>query len=1542
MNEKREIKGYLEHLTQQGILQGWAVNPLNPDEPARIYVYVNQAFYTVVNADQRRDDLRHEGIRNGFAGFTVDISGTQLLHAHETLEVRAYLDVERTLELNNSPFRINAEPVLQDRDIDPGLRNYTAVPLPGRTISCYFEGINGKGEIYGWACDPQDAGFKPTVYLYLDDFPFGFCQADQFRNDLKVAGITDGAAGFSLGLSPRDLVHFRPGQKIHAYLNDDKTHELTQSPYELSPERFESLKTAVDRGYMTRLTGTLEGVNKEGKIRGWGRDPLDSRYKPIIYFFVDGLPLGSTEASEYRGDLLDAGFADGKCAFTWGIYSFNGLLLLENKLQLCAYFDPHRQHELSESPVALTRSGFRDICNNLMDTRHTDITNEARITFLREMLLHKTRTRGNRLLDDEYIYTGILNHLAGLYATRQYHLILDILDYRIIQHRIDCGLAFFELSFFRFLSTLALGQLDELSLHQFEGLMYREIENETKKRNKSESDRFTLQTPEQDEGREGNDVEELDDSEDDREEEEADTQQVELGGKKRDKSKNQKNRDGNQPKYQSTLWIRYDKCLRATCIDNFNQAMVTFSTMRNMSPHEYRRLGLYLQTVARCLAYLFNDHHLAINYLNIMSRDGSHEKSSEYYALSGRLHRHINYNYEALQFFLLAAHLDSPSWRVYHEAGVILDQICENKIDLYRHNRFKAVELFARGLQLNPQQSAGLKLGYRFLRKYSRHALDYTKQLARLGEVGMALRQRQEDCETLARSVTLLRSFADASQPAIPKRIKQDNPERTLLFIASRLLWQCFYYRTKQKLDHAHALGWTTRYLDIEILDKEAQWKKELMSVDVLYVGRLPATFEVLYVMDYAKSLNIPVIYDIDDLIFDDRHFPSPLESYAGTIHQDLHVHLRMDNPLFRVALAQADIVTCSTAPLAEYIRGIEGFDKPVILYPNLISEELRINAAHYKKAANETAVEIFYGSATKAHKQIFYELLCPALAILLDRNPALKITLIGYFSLPHYLYSGLNRINVLEPSPNYMGYIGHLRKADINIAILEQDGFTDCKSELNWFEAGVFGIPSVVTPTATYRQVLEPEKNVLFASTTEEWIQQLTRLIHSASFRQTLGEQARKDCLTKYHPDVGSRLLKQLVSDILKPANAAKTRTKILFVNVFFCPQSLGGATRIVESHIRYLMDKYPDEFEIHVLTTEADPGHWPAYSVDQYYYGNARVTKLRIPAREWAEYQDEKVHAFCLEYYRRNAFDMIHFHSIQVLTASVVDAARDLKIPYLITLHDGWWLSRYLFLMDDKGNPIDPSDPFSGSNVEQDDMLWLLERKTRMYACLHDAHRVLAVSGKFRQLHEESAISARFATNENGLELFDILDRKPHTRTAVRIAHIGGMSHHKGFDLLREAVIQGNFSQLDMIVIDHALEPGESYQDRWGTTPVTFMAKTRQSDVNRLYAQMDVLVAPSLWPESYGLVTREALYAGVWVIASDRGAVGDAIREGVDGRVVDVNTPDGLLSALREIDMNPEPFTRQRASVVPRLAETQAEECVTLYRSILEGKVH
>ena len=99
-----------------------------------------------------------------------------------------------------------------------------------------------------------------------------------------------------------------------------------------------------------------------------------------------------------------------------------------------------------------------------------------------------------------------------------------------------------------------------------------------------------------------------------------------------------------------------------------------------------------------------------------------------------------------------------------------------------------------------------------------------------------------------------------------------------------------------------------------------------------------------------------------------------------------------------------------------------------------------------------------------------------------------------------------------------------------------------------------------------------------------------------------------------------------------------------------------------------------------------------------------------------------------------------------------------------------------------------------------------------------------------------------------------------------------------------------------------------------------------------------IDVLLAPSIWPESYGLVTREALACGCWVVASDRGAVGACVTEGVNGFRVPVDDPVAFVTTLRAIDADPGRFLASPPSVVGwRTAEAQAEDLTRVYEEVI-----
>jgi glycosyltransferase involved in cell wall biosynthesis len=105
--------------------------------------------------------------------------------------------------------------------------------------------------------------------------------------------------------------------------------------------------------------------------------------------------------------------------------------------------------------------------------------------------------------------------------------------------------------------------------------------------------------------------------------------------------------------------------------------------------------------------------------------------------------------------------------------------------------------------------------------------------------------------------------------------------------------------------------------------------------------------------------------------------------------------------------------------------------------------------------------------------------------------------------------------------------------------------------------------------------------------------------------------------------------------------------------------------------------------------------------------------------------------------------------------------------------------------------------------------------------------------------------------------------------------------------------------------------------------------------------YSNLDVVIVPSLLRESFGLVVREALVNGVWIVAADAGALAEDIKHGINGHIFRKGSTEELATILREIDRDP--FTYQSrdgadASHI-RSVEEQVEELISIYDKVLDS---
>lgn len=346
----------------------------------------------------------------------------------------------------------------------------------------------------------------------------------------------------------------------------------------------------------------------------------------------------------------------------------------------------------------------------------------------------------------------------------------------------------------------------------------------------------------------------------------------------------------------------------------------------------------------------------------------------------------------------------------------------------------------------------------------------------------------------------------------------------------------------------------------------------------------------------------------------------------------------------------------------------------------------------------------------------------------------------------------------------------------------------------------------------------------------------------------------------------------------------------KIAVVNVFFPPQTIGGATRVVSDNVDALLSNYSDDVEVVGFCTQSDCRK--AYSVEVYPYKGIRVYRANSNFRENMDWhpRDDEFYKIFTDFLEFEKPDIVHFHCVQRMTASVVEAALDLGVPYVITAHDAWWISDYQFLTDQFGNvyPNGHSDIYEKrSYPEGISATQSLERLIYLKKLLKGAAKVLHVSESFERLYNNNGIANTFVTKNGISSSVDWLPKQTSDNPKVVLGHIGGMSDHKGFDIFKSALEQADGGVFEALVVDHSQEPGYVRYDSFGSVTVKYIGRQAQDQVVNLYQQLDVLFAPSKWPESFGLVTREALACGCWIVASNIGGIGEDVNN-LNGFVV------------------------------------------------------
>lgn len=381
--------------------------------------------------------------------------------------------------------------------------------------------------------------------------------------------------------------------------------------------------------------------------------------------------------------------------------------------------------------------------------------------------------------------------------------------------------------------------------------------------------------------------------------------------------------------------------------------------------------------------------------------------------------------------------------------------------------------------------------------------------------VGALARQQYALCQT-----TLRRGTGTAPRHA------PINRERVLI-VGDFHVPQCVRYRIDQKLEQLEAAGYEAKAVSWTTPDEAL---RELAWHDQIIFYRVPALPAVVRLIATARALGKMTFYEIDDLLFDPI-YPPPLETYGGYVGIAEYAGLMRSMALTRAAASLCDYGLASTLPLLRELAPLVRSGR-CFLHRNGLDRQ-NIIPAQLPEPAHKGYLNLFYGSGTKAHNSDFVDEALPAIERLLDEHEQLKLTVVGYLQLPEQtLRRFQGRIVQVPLIKNVQAYWNYVAASDINLAVLTRDRMTDSKSELKWFEAACFGVPSVVSATQNYLDVVRDGEDGCLASTPEHWYAALSRLVGDAALRRRIGQAARERVLQEYSVPALARQARQWLSE--------------------------------------------------------------------------------------------------------------------------------------------------------------------------------------------------------------------------------------------------------------------------------------------------------------------------------------------------------------------------------------------------------------------------
>jgi len=303
--------------------------------------------------------------------------------------------------------------------------------------------------------------------------------------------------------------------------------------------------------------------------------------------------------------------------------------------------------------------------------------------------------------------------------------------------------------------------------------------------------------------------------------------------------------------------------------------------------------------------------------------------------------------------------------------------------------------------------------------------------------------------------------------------------------------------------------------------DHYLEWVAREASIVV--VCRAMYDSKVAWFIQQCHRWGTTVLFDCDDYVFDPDVVPDVVETLNQTILEDrdtMWTHWFGWTARYRATLDLCDGMIVTNEYLAA--RCGETTNLPIYVLPNFMGDEQVAYSVSLAQAKQESGYsrdgrfDIGYFSGSPSHDRDF-ALAAEALRDILQTHPQARLRVVGYLEVDNTCLTGLaERVDVI-PFVNYLELSRLIAQTEVNIAPLQNNRFTNCKSELKYFDAGIVETPTIASPTFTMGQAITSGVNGVICED-GDWFEAVARFVDDYEATGLLmAERAYEHCSATY-----------------------------------------------------------------------------------------------------------------------------------------------------------------------------------------------------------------------------------------------------------------------------------------------------------------------------------------------------------------------------------------------------------------------------------------